>query len=117
MVELGMKLAVHRHFFFIGHEWQWNWLDFSLAVTAAYDTFITISGVNLSSNAEHSSMNLTFLRVVRLARLSKVIRVFRVVRFVNELHVLLKVIHSSLKPLFWCMMMLIVFFYIFAVVF
>jgi hypothetical protein len=37
ILELGMKLAVRQHYFFIGVDWTWNWLDFALACTAAYD--------------------------------------------------------------------------------
>jgi hypothetical protein len=114
--ELALKLTVHRLYFFVGKEWYWNWLDFLLAATAAYDLTATLASSNWEDNAENF-FSLTFLRVLRLARLSKVMRVFRVVRFVSELHTLLKAIYSSLQPLCWCMAMLAVFFYIFAVVF
>ena len=47
----------------------------------------------------------------------KVMRIFRVMRFFTELNVLLRVIVSTMPPLFWCVFMLAVFYYIFAVVF
>jgi hypothetical protein len=117
--EISLKLIVHRAYFFIGREWKWNWLDFILAATAAYDMTAMVVGMNWESGESEndSAINLTFVRFLRLARLSKVMRVFRVVRFVTELHVLLRAILISMLPLSWCMVMLAVFFYIFAVVF
>lgn len=118
MCELTLKLLVHQKWFFIGQEWVWNWLDIILVVTAVYDLIVSLTNINLESqSADQNNFNLTFLRVLRLARFSKVIRVFRVVRFVDELHVLGAIIASSLKPLFWCASMLVVFYYIFGIIF
>mmetsp|Transcript_91535 Transcript_91535/g.144652 ORF Transcript_91535/g.144652 Transcript_91535/m.144652 type:complete len:757 (-) Transcript_91535:32-2302(-) len=117
-LELLLKLSVHWSYYFVAGDWHWNCLDFLLVVTSSYDVYMSITGQNWDGGDRgKSSFNLTFLRVLRLARFLKVIRVFRVVRFVSHLHSLLKVVASTLQPLFWCSSLLLCFFYIFAIVF
>jgi len=110
---------VHRLYFFINKDWLWNILDFILVLAALYDLILTHGGFDdedISSGAQ-SGFSLTFFRMLRLVRLMKVMRLFRVVRFFSELNVLLKVVTQSLRPLFWCTFMLVVFIYMFAVIF
>jgi len=128
IMELILKLSVHRCFFFTNKDFLWNILDCVLAVGALYDLLMTqiitpmtrtdlSKGSGSTQTGANNGFSLTFLRVLRLVRLTKVMRIFRVMRFFSELNVLLKVVSSSLRPLFWCTCMLVVFFYIFAVIF
>lgn len=121
VIELGLKLSVHRLYFFINRDYMWNTLDTFLVVGAMYDLVMTYLGPTWEEEPAGAGTNngfsLTFLRILRLLRLTKVIRIFRVMRFFSELNVLLKVVMSTLRPLFWCSFMLVTFFYIFSVVF
>jgi len=113
--ELAIKVGVHRLYFFTNKDMVWNILDTVLVAGAIYDMFLTWVGP--SENSSGSGFSVTYLRILRILRLSKVIRVFKVMRFFTELNVLLRVIISTMRPLFWCTFMLAVFYYIFAVVF
>lgn len=129
ILELMLKIVVHRFFFFTNKDFLWNILDCVLAFGAMYDLIMTQvvtkllddesadSMVSRGNSGTSNGFSLTFLRVLRLCRLTKVMRIFRVMRFFSELNVLLRVVSSSLRPLFWCTVMLVVFFYIFAVIF
>merc|ERR1719160_1442641 len=81
-------------------------------------TWVTPSfSTNHAGAGTNQGFSMTYLRLLRLLKLTKVIRIFRVMKFFNELNVLLQVVSSTLRPLFWCTCMLLVFFYIFAVIF
>lgn len=113
IVELILKLSVHRLFFFVNKDYIWNILDAFLVVGAITDlTMMSVGTDNSTANK-----NLSFISILRLPRLTKVIRIFRVMRFFRKLNLLLKVVVSTLKLLFWCSIMLLVFFFMFAVVF
>mmetsp|Transcript_57417 Transcript_57417/g.134652 ORF Transcript_57417/g.134652 Transcript_57417/m.134652 type:complete len:940 (+) Transcript_57417:21-2840(+) len=109
-IELILKLAVHGFFFFTNDQWSWNWLDFFLVVISFYD----IIAEYLASGG---GVSLTFLRVLRLMRVSKIFRAFRVMREFKELRLMLSCLFASLTTLVWCVLCLVLFMYIFAVVF
>ena len=59
-VELVLQLAVHRWFFFINGEWNWNLLDFVLVGTALFDLMF--------QQVVDAENNFTFMRSLRLLR-------------------------------------------------
>merc|ERR1719487_1439994 len=61
--------------------------------------------------------NMSFLRALRLFRMSKIFRILRVMRYFSELRMMLKCITMSIRPLFWCMLNMCIFFVIFAITF
>lgn len=122
VIELFLKLLVHRLYLYMGSDLIWNILDSILVLAALYDITMThifddLGNANADRSGAKNGFSFTFIRVLRLVRLTKVVRIFRVMRFFSELNVLLRVMLSSLRPLFWCTFMLLVFFYMFAVIF
>jgi len=109
-LELLLKLMIHRFYFFINEEWKWNLFDFTLVILTGEDLLFT----HLLDGA---GFNLTFLRILRIMRVSKLFRIFRVVPFFNELRVMLLCILGSLRSLLWSILVLSLFYYIFAVLF
>jgi len=119
IVELAMRIFVHRIYFFIDMEERyWNLLDFGLVFFSVWDIVTThIQDNDSMTPGSSSAFSATIFRVFRLFRLFKLFRAFRVLRSFHELRVLLRCICSSLRPLGWCMLLLTAFFYIFAIVF
>jgi len=110
-LELVVKLMVHRLYFFVNDEWAWNCLDFLLVIISVQDILWLDAGV------AGNGFNVAFIRIIRLARVSKMFRVFKVMVFFKELRIMLKCISGSLRSLLWSIIMLALFYYIFAVIF
>jgi len=109
LVELLLKLAVHRLYFFGNAEMAWN----------IFDTFLVLFSIMELSMAyigEHSAggLNLSFMRAMRLFKVAKVLRVFRTFRFFTELRLMLDCVLGSFISLFWCMLLLLFVLYGFA---
>lgn len=99
-IEIGMKLVVHRGYFFVNDEAHWNNFDLLLVVLGLYD-FIMLS-FNLAGET-----NLTFARLGRLLKLSRLLRIFRAIRFFSALRQMLASVVQSLVMLFWAMAVLL----------
>mmetsp|Transcript_113252 Transcript_113252/g.293125 ORF Transcript_113252/g.293125 Transcript_113252/m.293125 type:complete len:784 (-) Transcript_113252:100-2451(-) len=109
IVELTLKLVVHRLHFFSNEEMNWNLFDISLVLFAIFDKIITAAMGNTSSDV-------TFLRAVRILKIAKILRGLRVMRFFAELRLMLNSLLGSLVSLFWSIVMLLLIFYIFGLV-
>ncbi|CAK0888226.1 unnamed protein product [Prorocentrum cordatum] len=73
MAELGLRLVVHRLYFFLSEDAGWNWFDFLIVLIDIMETVLAEGGP-------------AGLSVLRLVRTLKVIRVFRVFRLVHVFH-------------------------------
>jgi hypothetical protein len=100
VMELVLKLVVHRGYFFINDEASWNNFDSTLVLLGIYD-FI-MSRLNLDAHS-----NLTFARLGRLLKLSRLLRIFRAVRFFAALRQMLTSIMQSMAMMFWAMVVLV----------
>jgi len=117
-IELVLRLKVHSLFFFTNEEAFWNWLDFVLVFGSVWDVVMTyLFQVSVGNFGSEGAFNVSFLRVLRVFRISKVFRILRVMRYFSELRMMLSCIIMSLKPLFWCMLNMIMFYSIFAITF
>jgi len=110
-VELLAKLCVHRLYFFVNDDWMWNCLDFVLVIVSVQDLILS----NVGGSGDR--LNVAFMRILRLLRVSKMFRVFRVMLFFRELRVLLLCILGSIRSLLWSIMLITLFYYVFAVIF
>eukprot|EP00747_Dinoflagellata_sp_TGD_P217702 gnl/TRDRNA2_/TRDRNA2_90070_c0_seq1.p1 gnl/TRDRNA2_/TRDRNA2_90070_c0~~gnl/TRDRNA2_/TRDRNA2_90070_c0_seq1.p1 ORF type:complete len:730 (+),score=165.39 gnl/TRDRNA2_/TRDRNA2_90070_c0_seq1:82-2190(+) len=111
--ELAARLLVHRLYFFVNDDYRWNMFDLLLVVLGYYDMIMTMStGANAGGTT-----NVTFMRVVRILKLVKIFRMFRVMRFFRELRLMLRAIAGSMLSFFWCMLMLFMMLFIFALIF
>lgn len=111
LVELGLKLVVHRQYFFCNSDMQWNIFDFSLIVLAIIDQVMTA----LSKSSGTTDM--TFMRVLRILKMAKILRGLRVMRFFLELRLMLNSLIGSMQSLMWSIVMLLLIFYVFGLVF
>jgi len=120
LVELALKIILHRGYFFINQEWRWNVFDFTLVTLGLYDqgftVFSTVLGLQTSSSNQKGGAQLTFMRLLRLMKLGKAMRLFRVLRFFRELRMLMLAIGRSFASLFWCCVMLWFILYFFGLV-
>jgi len=98
-VEMGLKIHVHRLYYFCNEDMSWNLFDFFLVLVSLIDQIAYYSG---SGN----SANMTFARSVRVFKLGKIFRMFRVMRFLRELRVMMLSIAGSFASLFWSFVML-----------
>jgi len=112
MIELAIKLTVHRFFFFISEQRVWNMFDICLVAGGSFELF-----VGLMENGNESMLNPAFVRCMRLFKLAKILRVVRVMRFFRELRLMLKCVVGSFASLFWAFVMLFCFNLLFAIFF
>jgi len=110
-VELILRLAVHRLYFFTCGSPAWNNFDFFLVVVGIFGQVMVLF---------HSSVggsNMLFMRAMRILKIAKVSRTVRLMQQFSELRLILNSMLGSLKNLFWSMAMLALIFYLFALVF
>ncbi|CAE7865029.1 SCN2A [Symbiodinium microadriaticum] len=124
VVELLLKLMVHKIYFFWNAEMAWNWFDFFLVVFSiienllVYDLLPVAAAAASNDGAEaadgsSSSVNLGFLRLIRLCKIVKILRVFRTLKFFSELRLMLDCVLGSLINAMWCVIMLVFVMYVF----
>ena len=111
VVELAMRLIVHRLYFFWNSEMGWNCFDFVLVLFSIVENLLIYELMGSSSSG---SVNLNFLRLVRLCKVVKILRVFRTLRLFSELKLMLDCVIGSLVNVFWCVVMLLFVIYVFA---
>eukprot|EP00747_Dinoflagellata_sp_TGD_P111381 gnl/TRDRNA2_/TRDRNA2_171212_c0_seq3.p1 gnl/TRDRNA2_/TRDRNA2_171212_c0~~gnl/TRDRNA2_/TRDRNA2_171212_c0_seq3.p1 ORF type:complete len:886 (+),score=161.09 gnl/TRDRNA2_/TRDRNA2_171212_c0_seq3:81-2738(+) len=79
LVELILKLCVHRRYFFVNENMKWNIFDFFLVGLAVYDQLVTLIA--------HSGggPNMTFMRTLRMLKMAKMLRMARVLKAFKDL--------------------------------
>jgi len=110
-LELALKMAVHRWYFFVGAELGWNIFDLVLVLLSLYSQFFAF----LLSQRNGQTANASALRALRVVRLARVLRVLQLMRVFNELRMLLHAVLGSAITLFWSLLILASIFYFFAV--
>lgn len=109
MVELCMKLVVHRTYFFTNVDSRFNIFDLALVLTSSVELVGTLV-------VQTTSVNLSFLRVMRLLRIVKILRLFRLLRFFHDLRLMMDCMMGSIVSLTWAVVMVGCILYIFAIV-
>lgn len=107
-LELVLRLAVFRCSFFTGADQGWNLFDFFIVSLQVLETVINavVRGANV---------HIPFLQLIRLLRIARIMRLGRVLHTVIEFRSMVSSILSSLKPLFWAMVLFSILLYSFAV--
>jgi len=110
VIELILKLIVHRHYFFWHHDWRWNVFDFVLVILAVQEQI-------LEYMASQNVTRISYMRSLRLVRVSRVLRLLRAIRVIRELRMMVFSIMSSLNALFWCLVLVSLVICVFALFF
>jgi len=111
LLELLLRIAVHRCFFFVNDDMHWNIFDFVLvSISLVNSVFDLIIG-------SESNNNVGFMRLLRLGKLARIFRSLRSFRFFKSLVLLLESLIKSFISLFWGFIMLSFILYLFALVF
>lgn len=103
-VESGLKLIVHRAYFFWNEDAGWNVFDLCLVVLAVYDQAMFF--VWQSEEADMYNANMNFMRSLRIVKVSRILRLVRVIRIFRDLRCMLFSILWSFIPLFWCLVLI-----------
>lgn len=110
-IELILRLIVHRLYFFVNSDMQWNIFDTVLVTVAIVDF---VAGLLVDSSGDS---NLVVMRILRLCKLAKIIRAIRAMRFFKDLAVLMESFKSAALTLVWTFVFLLLVVYIFSLVF
>eukprot|EP00747_Dinoflagellata_sp_TGD_P187760 gnl/TRDRNA2_/TRDRNA2_45737_c0_seq2.p1 gnl/TRDRNA2_/TRDRNA2_45737_c0~~gnl/TRDRNA2_/TRDRNA2_45737_c0_seq2.p1 ORF type:complete len:405 (+),score=69.54 gnl/TRDRNA2_/TRDRNA2_45737_c0_seq2:926-2140(+) len=119
--ELSLRIYTYGQKFFLGRGWKWNVFDTMMVALQVIDlvTQLIVRHTGAASNANSKMYKLSsrfnILRMLRIIRLFRVLRLARLLHLVGELRVLVVSIASSLRPLFWAMVLLFLFTFIFGV--
>ncbi|CAE7518730.1 CACNA1E [Symbiodinium natans] len=111
VVEVLLKLIVHKLFFFWNSEWRWNIFDFSLVLFAIVENVLAYDWMH---GTKDTGVNLGFLRLFRLCKIVKILRIFRTLKFFSELRLMLDCMIGSLLNVIWCVVMMVFVMYVFA---
>ncbi|CAE7816328.1 Scn5a [Symbiodinium sp. CCMP2456] len=112
-LELGLRLTVHRCFFFIGESAGWNCFDFLLVAFSGFD--VGLFFMQLARHEQESgSGNVSFMRMFRLFKITKILRTIRIIKVFRELSMMVESFTKCLVAMFWGLTLLIFLLYIFA---
>ncbi|CAE6923882.1 cac [Symbiodinium natans] len=112
-IELGLRLAVHRCFFFFGESAGWNCFDFLLVAFSGFDVGYYIMQM-ARDKEETNSGNVSFMRLFRLFKITKILRTIRIIKVFRELSMMVESFTKCLVAMFWGLTLLIFLLYIFA---
>eukprot|EP00930_Biecheleria_cincta_P098960 TRINITY_DN90611_c0_g1_i1.p1 TRINITY_DN90611_c0_g1~~TRINITY_DN90611_c0_g1_i1.p1 ORF type:complete len:725 (+),score=131.36 TRINITY_DN90611_c0_g1_i1:315-2177(+) len=107
ILELALKLMVHRLYFFCGQDLGWNLFDLMLVFISSFEELVYAD----------DSRSIMFLRSVRVMKITRIFRILRVVKALQELKLMLYSILGSLRQLFWCIVLILFLLLIFGLFF
>lgn len=116
-LELLLRLALEGWGFVLGAERNWNLFDAAVISLQLFEELLVIVQHAADIDTTRARHNWTFVRVLRILRLLRIIRLIRVVRFLCELRTIVASIASSLKCLFWTLVLLMLIVYALAIFF
>jgi len=105
VIELTIRILVHKKDFVRGSEGNWNMFDTVLVCVSLFDAFF--------SKAEYVSTS--FFRFMRLVRFVRAARILRVLRCIRALRLMVASIICSLVYLLWTLVLLVVVLYAFSI--
>lgn len=116
VIELLLKVFVHRLYFMCNEDMKWNLLDLNLVIISAGDVAIEVLTHYDKDNGHGKNaggMNISFLRQFRFFKMAKILRMFRVLQFFTDLRLMLDCVLGSFFALFWCIVMIVFVQYVF----
>jgi len=103
VIEIVLKLMLHRAFFFLAEDWRWNVTDLLVVANSG----LTLSGYN-------ADLDFSFVRVCRVFRITRIFLLFREVGFVKQLQIMMDCVLNCFLNLFWCIVLVVFVSFIFA---
>merc|ERR1719362_1585362 len=114
-LELALRMAVHKFFFFVGADCGWNIFDLCLVVVAVCDTVASLVLFQFGVDGGGASGSAQTLRILRTVR---ALRLLRLLHFLcPDLKIMLNSVIGSLANLFWAFTLLTFTFYVFGLIF
>jgi len=98
LVEVMLRLIVHRCYFFYNGDMSWNILDLALVVINSAELILQGTGLK--------GTNLIVARTMRIFRVAKVLRVIRLMYFLTELKLMVTCLLNSGWNLLWAFVVL-----------
>lgn len=126
-VELWLQLLAYGRAFFYGMPCQqlcWNYLDLVIVISSLFEVVLDVLAATVTqqqqadSSGDNSTVdmgNLRIVRMIRVTRLMRLLRIGRIVKFMRALRMLVFSIISTLKSVFWSMLLLVIIIYVFAI--
>jgi len=107
-IEIVIKLAAYRLYYFCMPGWAWNVFDFLLVA-------MQLTEEVMQAVVDGSFVNLSAMRVLRILRVVRIIRVIRLLRMISDLRAIIASVVGSLRALGWTVVLLVSFMYILSV--
>jgi len=107
LIELILKLFVHRQYFFCNHDAGWNTFDLCLVVNDLVDRFLALHDLQ--------GYSMAFGRTIRVLKITRVLRFVRMVQFLSELRLMLSCLMRSLASVMWSLILLALLTFMFAI--
>jgi len=98
VLEVTLRIIVHRWYFFCNGDMTWNILDLSLVSINVVELILQRTGLK--------GTNLIVARTVRIFRVAKVLRAVRLMYFLTELKLMVTCLLNSGCSLFWAFIVL-----------
>ncbi|CAE7362994.1 scn4ab, partial [Symbiodinium natans] len=120
LIELVLRIGAYGRSFFCGADWAWGWLDFLIVTSSLWELGIDVAFLIQQDDQLQgigNSSALRAVRIIRITRMLKTLRLLRIFRFIVALRTLVTSIISTLKNLFWALMLLGIIIYAFAILF
>lgn len=111
IIELTIRLAHHRCYFFVNKERWWNLMDFVLVF---FSTLVIVLGW-LQLNLEVG--NVMIIRIIRLSKVGRIIRTIRVMKEFREFGVMWQSFVNCSHALMWSLVMVFFVIFLFALIF
>lgn len=107
--ELLLRILVEGRYFAYGKDWAWNMFDSLVVMLQLMEEAMGI--ITAAPGRDRAHTNFSFMRIFRVLRLIRIVRVLRVLRLIGELRLIVTSIASSMRHLFWTVMLLILMIY------
>ncbi|CAE7807874.1 Cacna1h [Symbiodinium sp. CCMP2592] len=121
VIELAFRMLAAGRSFCRGDDWMWKVLDVFVVLTSLWEVLVDIlQAIYEEQNglsAIQGLQSVKSFRIIRLTRLVRTMQFIRVFQFVMALRMLVDSIISTLRSLFWALMLLTLVVYVFAVLF
>lgn len=117
LMELCMRLAADRLFFFTSKENMWNIFDLALVVHSLVEYIMSFDDSSEEDSGEGRFNQISAQRTLRVVRIIRNVRIVRVLRLFHELRMMLYAIFGCVKALLWLIVLLLLLLYFFAVFF
>jgi hypothetical protein len=99
IVELILKLVVHRSFYFTNGDAGFNVLDLVLILMSVFELSLMLFDGEVGVDS-------SFLRSLRIFKVAKILRMFRALRIFHEIHQMMECVVQSMGSLLWAIALL-----------